>query len=93
MKKRKIIFLDECGINTNMTRYYGRAKEKKRVYDYVPAKRIKRATLMSSVKLDGTLAYTFFQSALTGKIFLDEAFLFNHNVSNLNITVDKGRMV
>ncbi|MCM1316367.1 MAG: IS630 family transposase [Alistipes senegalensis] len=71
MKKRKIIFLDECGINTNMTRYYGRAKGKKRVYDYVPAKRIKRTTLLSSVRLDGTLAYTFFQGALTGKIFLD----------------------
>ncbi|MDE5558233.1 MAG: transposase [Ruminococcus sp.] len=39
MKKRKIIFLDECGINTNMTRYYGRSKGKKRVYDYVPAKK------------------------------------------------------
>lgn len=71
MKKRKIIFLDECGINTNMTRYYGRAKGKKRVYDYVPAKRTKRTTLLSSVRLDGTPAYTFFQGALNGKIFLD----------------------
>lgn len=71
MKKRKIIFLDESGINTNMTRYYGRAKGKKRVYDDVPAKKTKRTTLLSSVRLDGTLAYTFFQGALTGKIFLD----------------------
>ena len=70
MKKRKMIFLDECGINTNMTRYYGRAKGKKRVHDYVPAKRTKRKTVLSSVRLDGTLAYTFFQGALTGKIFL-----------------------
>ena len=71
MKKRKIIFLDECGVNTNMTRYYGRAKGKKRVYDDVPAKKMKRTTMLSSVRLDGTLAYTFFQGALTGKIFLD----------------------
>lgn len=71
MKKRKIIFLDESGINTNMTRHYGRAKGKKRVYDDVPAKKTKRTTLLSSVRLDGTLAYTFFQGALIGKIFLD----------------------
>ena len=71
MKKRKIIFLDECRINTNMTRYYGRAKGRKHVYDYVPVKRTKHTTLLSSVRLDGTLAYTFFQGALNGKIFLD----------------------
>lgn len=71
MKKRKIIFLDESGVNTNMTRHYGRAKGKKRVYDDVPAKRIKRTTLLSSVRLDGTIAKKVFQGALTGKIFLD----------------------
>lgn len=82
MKKRKIVFLDESGINTNMTRFYGRAKGKKRVYDYVLAKRIKRTTLLSSVRLDGTLAYTFFQGALNGKIFLD--YIQNILVKTLN---------
>ena len=87
MKKRKMIFLDECGINTNMTRYYGWAKGKKRVYDYVPAKRIKRTTLLSSVRLDGTLASTFFQGALNGKIFLDD-------IRNILVpTLNKGDIV
>ena len=87
MKKRKIIFLDECGVNTNMTRFYGRAKGKKRVYDYVPKKRIKRTTLLSSVRLDGTLAYTFFQGALNGKIFLDD-------IRNILVpTLNKGDIV
>lgn len=54
-----------------MTRFYGRAKGKKRVYDYVPAKRIKRTTLLSSVRLDGTIVKKVFQGALNGKIFLD----------------------
>ena len=54
-----------------MTRIYGRAKGKKRVYDYVPAKRIKRTTLLSSVRLDGTIVKKVFQGALNGKIFLD----------------------
>ena len=43
-----------------MTRFYGRAKGKKRVYDYVPAKRIKRTTLLSSVRLDGTIVKKVF---------------------------------
>lgn len=54
-----------------MTRFYGRAKGKKRVYDYVPARRIKRTTLLSSVRLDGTIAKKVFQGSLNGKIFLD----------------------
>ena len=65
------MFLDESGVNLNMTRFYGRAKGKKRVYDYVPAKRIKRTTLLASVRLDGTIARKVFQGALTGGIFLD----------------------
>ena len=71
MKKGKLVFLDESGVNVNMTRFYGRAKGKKRVYDYVPAKRIKRTTLLSSVRLDGTIVKKIFQGALNGKIFLD----------------------
>ncbi len=71
MKKEKLVFLDESGVNTNMTRFYGRAKGKKRVYEYVPARRTKRTTLLSSVRLDGTIARKVFQGALTGEIFLD----------------------
>ncbi len=37
------------------------------VYDYVPAKRTKRTTLLSSVRLDGTLAYTFFSGCTDRK--------------------------
>ncbi len=71
MKKSKLVFLDESGVNINMTRFYGRAKGKKRVYDYVPAKRTKRTTLLSSVRLDGTIVKKVFQGALNGEIFLD----------------------
>ena len=71
MKKSKLVFLDESGVNINMTRFYGRAKGKKRVYDDVPAKRTKRTTLLSSVRLDGTIVKKVFQGALNGKIFLD----------------------
>ena len=70
-KKNRLIFLDESGVNVSMTRFYGRAKGKKRVYDYVPAKRIKRTILLSSVRLDRTIVKKVFQGALNGKIFLD----------------------
>ena len=49
MKKGKLVFLDESGVNVNMTRFYGCAKGKKRVYDYVPAKRIKRTMILSII--------------------------------------------
>ena len=36
MDRNHLVFLDESGVNLNMTRRYGRAIGKARVYDYVP---------------------------------------------------------
>ena len=69
MKKGKLVFLDESGVNINMTRFYGRAKGKKRVYDYVPAKRTKCTTLLSSVRLDGTIVKKIFSGCTEWKNF------------------------
>lgn len=70
MPVNKLVFLDESGVNINMTRKYGRAKGKERVNDYTPLNTPKNTTLLSSVRLDGTLANISFQGALNGKIFL-----------------------
>ena len=34
--KAKLVFLDESGVNLNLTRRYGRAQGKARVRDYTP---------------------------------------------------------
>lgn len=71
MLVKKLVFLDESGVNINMTRRYGRAKGKERVHDYVRLSKPKNTTLISSVRLDGTLAYEYFQGAVNKNIFLD----------------------
>lgn len=65
----KLVFLDESGINTAMTRLYGRAAEGQRVIDAVPDARFHRTTILSSVRLDGTIVPCTFEGALNGDIF------------------------
>ncbi len=66
----RLVFLDESGVNIDMVRRYGRAKNKNRVHDYAPRNTPKKTTLVSSVRMDGTQAYEFFQGSLNGENFL-----------------------
>jgi transposase len=65
-----LIFLDESGVNTNLTRRYGRSKGKRRVMDSAPLNTPKTTTILSSVRSDGTTIRKFFSGALNGEIFL-----------------------
>jgi transposase len=65
----RLVFLDESGVNTGMTRLYGRAAKHKRVIDAVPDTRFHRTTILSSVRLDGTTIPFVFEGALNGDIF------------------------
>lgn len=66
---RQLVFLDESGVNTGMTRLYGRAAKHERVIDAVPDTRFHRTTILSSVRLDGTTIPLVFEGALNGDIF------------------------
>jgi transposase len=61
--------LDESGVNTGMTRLYGRALNGNRVNDYVPDVRFERISILSSVRLDGTMVPLTFEGALNGDLF------------------------
>ena len=65
----QLVFLDESGANTGMTRLYGRALRDKRVVEAVPDTRFHRTTMLSSVRLDGTTVPLVFEGALNGDIF------------------------
>lgn len=65
----KLIFLDESGVNTGMTRLYGRALNGERVVDYVPDVRFHRTSILSSIRLDGTMVPLTFKGALNGELF------------------------
>ena len=50
-----MIFLDESGVQTDMTRRYGRAKGKARVVDHTPQSHYKSITVVSAIRLSGVI--------------------------------------
>jgi len=70
---QSLVFLDESGINTGMTRLYGRSPKDQRVVDAVPDVRAHTTTVLSSVRMDGTLVPCVFEGALNGEMFLEYA--------------------
>jgi transposase len=64
-----LVFLDESGVNTGMTRRYGRAAKHERVIEAVPDSRFHRTTILSSIRLDGTMIPLVFEGALNGELF------------------------
>jgi hypothetical protein len=65
----RFVFLDETGINTGMTRLYGRAVSSRRIVDYTPDVRFERTTVLSSVRANGEMVPLVFDGALNGDIF------------------------
>ena len=70
MDSASLVFLDECSVNIGMTRLYGRAFGEDRVIDYVPDVRFDRLSLLSSMRLDGTLVPLAYKGTLDGSFFL-----------------------
>jgi len=70
MPAPSLVFLDESSINIGMTRLYGRAFGEERVIDYVPDVRFDRLSILSSMRLDGTLVPLTYKGTLNGKLFL-----------------------
>lgn len=81
IKPESLIFLDESGINTDMTCRYGRSKGKTRVVDSVPLNTPKSTTLLSSIRLDGSTVPVAFVGAIKKESFL--SYLRDHLVPRL----------
>lgn len=64
-----LVFLDEAGAKTNMTRLRGRAKGGRRCIDDTPHGHWCATTMISSVRLDGTTACMAIDDATSGEIF------------------------
>jgi transposase len=52
---RRLVFVDESGFNTSMTRLRARAPRGKRAYGQVPRNRGKNTTLMAAITLEGAM--------------------------------------
>ena len=67
--KNKLVFIDESGVNTDLTRIYGRAIDGKRCDGKVPLNTPQNTTILSSVRYNGETVYTVYQCGTTSDKF------------------------
>jgi hypothetical protein len=65
----RLVFLDESGIKTNMTRLYGRSLRGERCHDSTPNGHWETVTVLSSIRLDGSTECIVFEGAVDRKMF------------------------
>lgn len=66
-----LVFLDESGVNINMTRHYARSKTNERAVDSAPLNTPCNTTILSSIRLDGRTAHTVYQGGTTAERFAE----------------------
>ena len=64
-----LVFLDESGVNTNMTRHYARSPKNERAVDSTPINTPCNTTILSSVRLNGQICHTVYQGGTTQERF------------------------
>ena len=67
----QLVFLDETGVNIDMTRLYGRSVGNTRIKESTPINTPKRRGVLGAMRLDGTIRYRSFDGSITGKRFLE----------------------
>ena len=77
-----LVFLDESGCNTDMTRRYAYSFGGSRAVDATPLSKPKNTTILSSIRLNGTLHYTTFSGGTTVERF--KQYLKNDLLPHLN---------
>jgi transposase len=66
---RRLVFIDESGARTNMTRLYGRAAVGRRVRDAVPTAHWSTTTMIAAVRADGAGAPMLLEGPIDGLSF------------------------
>ena len=68
---KSLIFLDESGAQSNLTRLYGRAPKDQRCLDHTPHGHWKNTTMLSAIRLDGVIreATITVDAAIDGSTF------------------------
>ena len=66
----KLVFVDESGAHTQMTRWRGRALGGQRLVAHVPLGHYQTSTLIAGIRLSGPCAPWLFQGPLNGEMFL-----------------------
>ena len=66
----RLVFVDESGANTKMTRLRGRAPVGQRLRAHVPHGHYQTTTLVCAIRLSGPSAPCLFEGAMDGEMFL-----------------------
>ena len=66
-----LVFLDESGVNINMTRHYARAWKNRRAVDKTPLNTPCNTTVLSSIRQNGDCAYTVYPGGTTAERFAE----------------------
>ena len=66
----RLVFLDECGVLTDMARLRGRSPRGTRAYGTVPRGHWKRLTVLGALGIGGMLATLSIEAATSGAVFL-----------------------
>jgi transposase len=70
IEPERLVFIDETGIDTRMTRAYGRAARGRRVPGKVPWGHWRRLTVIGALALDGVVASMSIAAATSTAVFL-----------------------
>lgn len=69
VEHRRLLFIDESGAKTNMTRLYGRAPRGQRIPDRVPNGRWQTVTMLAAMGRNGTQAPFILDGPMDGEAF------------------------
>jgi len=65
----RLVFIDEAGAKTNLTRLRGRCPKGQRLHDETPGGHWSTTTMISSIRSDGSTAAMTIEGATTGEVF------------------------
>jgi transposase len=67
---RQYVFLDECGVTTDLLRRYGRSPRGTRLHDHTPCSHWQTHTVIAALRLDGLGAPAVFDGPIDNPSFL-----------------------
>ena len=67
---RQYVFLDECGVTTDLLRRYGRSPSGTRLHDHAPFGHWDTHTVVAALRLDGLTAPAVFDGPIDNPTFL-----------------------
>lgn len=66
---RQYVFLDECGVTTDLLRRYGRSPRGTRLHDHTPCSHWQTHTVVAALRLDGLTAPAVFDGPIDAVTF------------------------